>query len=130
MERAVVGAAVDIDQLSLSRTLEHVFVDEHRLEIRDAQFLAHLAPQGLLGRLAERHVPAYGRVPLAGLDVLPRRALLQIELACRVEDMQMHDGVQQLAAAVALAARGRARRPSLHVYYGEHLFLIIHVLEC
>ena len=81
--RTVVNGLMDIDQFTLTAAPEDVFPNELRLKSRDAQFLAHLALQGLFGCFPIVDVSAYGRIPLSWLDILPVWALLQIDFATR-----------------------------------------------
>lgn len=68
---------------------------------------------------------AYSSVPLAGLDVLPPGALLQIQFATAVEHMQVHHRMQQHRASVALAASSAAHNLPIFVHYGEYLGIIV-----
>ena len=113
------------DQFALALRLEHIMRQPLGAETRQAKLLAGLALQGRLHALAQVHMSAHGRVPLTGLDVLPRRALLQIQVAAAVEHVQVHHGMQQLAAAVALAARGGSHDIPVLVYHGKHFFLVV-----
>ena len=115
-DEPVVGAAEDIYQFTLPRALEDIFAKELGCEVRDAQFLPHLAQQRSAGRLAVIYVPSDGGVPLPGLDILPYGSFLQIDVTCRVEHVQVNDGVQQLAAVVAFAACGGAHNASVFVH--------------
>ena len=96
VDLSVVNGTEDIDQLPLPQTLEDVHPQSLGREDGDAEFLAHLSEEGFLGRLAVVDVSADGCVPLPWLDVFPFWALLQVELTCAVEHMQMHHGVQSL----------------------------------
>ena len=68
---------------------------------------------------------AYGRIPFAGLDILPVGTLLQIQLALGVKNMQVHHGMQQHTAAMALATGGGGKDVALLVHYGKHLLLVV-----
>lgn len=70
-------------------------------------------------------MPAYCRVPLARLNILPFRPLLQIHVALLVKYMQMYHWVQQLRPAVTLATRSPAYHRPRFIYHGENLLLII-----
>ena len=84
-----------IHQLTFTLTLEHIFSNELRLEIRDSQFFAYFTPQGFLGRLAIVQMTTYGRVPFTRLNILPRWSFLQIHVALCIEYVQMHHGMKQ-----------------------------------
>ncbi len=125
VDGGIVGGAVDIDQLGFALALKYILANELGCEVCDAQFFAHFAEECLPGCLAEVDVPADGCVPLAGLDVLPLRPLLQIYVATCVEDVQVDNGMQQVRAAVALAARCLSDYRSLSIDDGEQLLLIV-----
>lgn len=72
-------------------------------------------------------MPAHGRIPASRLDVLPRGTPLQVEFAARVENMQVHDRVQQHRAAVTLAARGPADDAPREVDHREKFFAVVAV---
>ena len=102
----VVDGLVDIDELALPEAVEDVLADGLWLEVGDAELFAHLALQGLFWGLAVVDMSAYGCIPLAGLNILPRRALLEIDFATRVEHMEMDDGMQQMGTIMANATGG------------------------
>ena len=58
---------------------------------------------------------ADGSVPPFGLYVLPQGTFLQVKVALSVENMQVHNRVQQHRAAVALPACGSADLPTRFV---------------
>ena len=101
--RTIVGGTVDIDELPLTAAVEDVLPYPYGLEIADTQLFAHLTDECLLWILAVIHVAAYAGVPLARLNVLPLRTLLQIYLALRIKHMQMNHRVQQPRTVVTLA---------------------------
>jgi hypothetical protein len=70
-------------------------------------------------------MPSYSRVPLARLDILPIRALLQIQFAFGIEQMQMDHRVQQSRTIMALAASCRAYGISVGIHYREYLLFIV-----
>ena len=72
-------------------------------------------------------MPAHGRIPPPGLDVLPKGTLLQVKLPARIEDVEVHHRVQQHRTAVALAARGPADDLSGGIDHGKDLFAVIAV---
>ena len=78
--------------------------------------------------LAKVHVTTHGRIPLTGLYVLPKGALLKVQTSIRVKHVEMHHGVQSLATIVALASGGLADYTAFLVDEGEG-FLVI-VLHC
>lgn len=123
--KSIVGGSVDIDQFALTTAVEDVLIYKLRLETGDAKFFADFAVQGLLWCLAKVYMATYSGVPLAWLDVFPLRALLQIELATRVEDMQVDDGVEQARATMALATSGRAYDTTRLVNDWEYLLVIV-----
>ena len=94
-------------QLALAAALKDIPVERAGTKCGQPDFLGRLAPQGFVGGFAEVHMPPYGRVPAPGLYVLPLRAALKVELALRVEDVEMHHGVETFRPVVALAPRGR-----------------------
>lgn len=96
-----------------------------RHEIRHADLLAHLAPQGNERLFPPIHMAAYGRIPPSGLDILPRRTFLQVKLPTGVEQMEVHHRMQQHRPAVALAPRGPADDTSGSIDHREQLFPII-----
>ena len=104
--RTVVNGLMDIDQFTLTAAGEDILPNELRLKSCDAQFLAHLALQGLFGCLPIVDVSAYGRIPLPWLDILPVWALLQIDFATRIKHMQMDYGMQQMGTIMANATGG------------------------
>ena len=67
-------------------------------------------------------------IPLARLYIFPLWPTLKIHFALGIEHMQMHDGVQQLRAAMTLAPCGRANYFSAFVYYREYFILVIHII--
>ena len=107
-------------QLPLAGTAEYVALQELGAEVGQADFLARLAAQGFLGRLAAVGMSAHSRVPLAGLDVLPVGTLLQVEFAGGIEHMEVYDRVQPESAAVAFAARGRTHLQPFVVDQRQH----------
>ena len=125
LDGGVVCGAVNIYQLAFALTLKHILAHELGREVGDAQLLAHFAEECFLGCLAVVDVSAHGRVPLAGLYVLSLRPLLQVHVPLRVEDVQMYHGMQQVGAAVALAARSLSDYRSLLIDNGEQLLLIV-----
>jgi hypothetical protein len=70
-------------------------------------------------------VSANRRVPLIGLDVLPLRAVLQIEFSLRVKYMKVYDGVKLVAPIVTFAARGAAYDISFLINEGEEFVLVV-----
>ena len=68
---------------------------------------------------------SYGGVPLAGLDGLPVRAALQVELSFGVEQMQVYYRVQYLSAVMSLAAKDAAKHVSILIDYGKKLVVVI-----
>ena len=116
-----------MDQFVFAFRAERIDRNRPGHEIRDAQLLAHLAPQGFGDRLAVVHMAAHGRVPPSGLNVLPGGAFLQIEFAARIENMEVHHRVQEHRPAVALAARGFADDVPRRVDHGKDLFAVIAV---
>ncbi len=102
---AVIDSLVDIDELTLTVTLEDIASEAFRLKVHHAEFFADLTCQSLGDILAESDMAAGGRIPATRLYVLPRRTLLQIKLAGTVEEVKMDDGVQRHGAAMGLAAR-------------------------
>ena len=68
----------------------------------DTQLFGHLTLQGVGYTLPQIHMPSAGGVPLAGLYVFPFGALLQIQVAPAVEDMQMDHRMQNLGAVVGV----------------------------
>ena len=64
-------------------------------------------------------------IPLAWLDVLPLRTLLQVEFALAVEHVQMHHRMQELAAAVAFTTSGCTCDVSVFINDGEEFFAVI-----
>jgi hypothetical protein len=70
-------------------------------------------------------VSAYRCVPLVGLDVLPLRAVLQIEFPLRVKYMKVYDGVKLVAPVVTFAARGATYDIAFLIYEGEEFVLVV-----
>ena len=68
---------------------------------------------------------AYRRVPLVGLDVLPLRAVLQLEFSLRVKYMKVHDGVKQMTSVVTFAARSATYDISFLINEGEKFVLVV-----
>ena len=64
-------------------------------------------------------------VPPSGLDVFPLGAFLQVEFSLGIEHMEVHNGMQQHAAAVAFLTGGVADNPAFGVYDGEELLPIV-----
>ena len=62
---------------------------------------------------------AYGCIPLAGLDVFPIGAFLEIDFSLAIEYMQVHHGMQEHRAIMALGACGLANDIAGWVYKGE-----------
>lgn len=102
----VVDDFVCIDKFVFAFGVELIHLHQFATLGIDAQFLACLSQECGVDVLAEVHVPAYGRVPLAGLYVLPHGALLQVEFAFLIEDMQVHHGMQKHGTVVAFGACG------------------------
>ena len=102
----VVDDFVGIDKFVFAFGVELIHLHQFATLGIDAQFLACLSQESGVDVLAEVHVPAYGRVPLAGLYVLPHGALLQVEFAFLIEDMQVHHGMQKHGTIVAFGACG------------------------
>ncbi len=114
-----------VHQFAFARRTEHVTPHLLGPEPLDAQLLAHLTAQRLFDRLAESRVPARRRVPASGLDVFPCRAFLQVELALRVENMQVHHRMQQHRPAVAPGPRRTPHRPPFGIDDGEKFLLVL-----
>ena len=74
------------------------------IELYDAQLLARFTPEGFFGRFAVVDVTAYGRVPLAWLNVFPLRPFLQVEGTLGIEHVQVDHRMKQHGASVTLAA--------------------------
>lgn len=108
-------------ELFFARALENVSVDEYRSEFFQSEFLAGFASQGVGQFLAVVDVSADCRIPFAGLYVFPLGAFLEEEASAAVEDMEVNNGVEQLAAAVAFAARGFADNGAVGVDYRKYL---------
>ena len=72
---------------------------------------------------------AHGGVPLSRLYVLVKAPFLQIEPALRVEHMQVHDGMEQEGARVALRAGGLADDRACFVNDGEVFHIILPALH-
>jgi hypothetical protein len=70
-------------------------------------------------------VSAYRRVPLVGLDVLPRRAVLQIKFSLRVKYMKVYDRVKLVASIVTFAACSATYDISFLIYEGEEFVLVV-----
>jgi hypothetical protein len=123
-----VHRTVYVNKFALSLRLEDVAQEKLWRERLDAQLLACFAVQRVTDILAIVHVAAYGRVPLAGLYILPQRTLLEIQTAIGIKDMEMHYGMEQFAAAMTLAACGLSNDVTSLVDEGEG-FLVV-VLHC
>ena len=95
-------------------------------EVLDAQFLAHLASQGIGHILAIVDVASAGSVPFARLNVLPFGTLLQVELAFAVDDVQVNHWVELLGAVVGLATKNAANHVAIVVDKGKQFFAVIH----
>ena len=115
-------------QFPFTLRLKDVAQQKLGYEVLDAQFFAHFATQCIGNFLAVIHVTTYGRIPLAGLNILPQGSLLKVEAPLGVKHMQMYHGMQRLAAVVALASGGLADYAAFLVDEGEE-FLVI-VLHC
>jgi len=70
-------------------------------------------------------VPAYRCVPLVGLNVLPRRAVLQIEFSLRVKYMKVYDRVKLVTPIVTFAARSATYDVAFLIYEGEEFVLVV-----
>jgi hypothetical protein len=70
-------------------------------------------------------VSAYRCVPLIGLDVLPRRAVLQIEFSLRVKYMKVYDRVKLVASIVTFAARSATYDISFLINEGQEFVLVV-----
>lgn len=123
----VAARAEDVHEFILALRAEIVDPDRLGLEGLQRQLLAGFAAQRLVDPLAPGDMPAHGRIPASGLDVLPRGTPLQVEFAARVENMQVHDRVQQHRAAVTLAARGPADDAPREVDHREKFFAVVAV---
>ena len=77
----IVNTAVYIHQFLLSLALEDVMSHGDRFEIGNAQLLPHLSMQGLLHTFSQVDMSTARRVPLVGLDILPSRTVLEIQVA-------------------------------------------------
>ena len=69
---------------------------------------------------------ATGSIPFAWLNVLPFGTLLQVKLAMRVEEMQMHNGVQQLAAVVGFASCDASKNLSVFIDERKQFVFVVH----
>ena len=92
----------------------------------DAELLTHLAHERVGHTLAVVDMPAGGSVPFPGLDVFPRRTLLEIETALTVEQVQVHHGMQNPGAVVCLATADAASHIAVFIDDREAFELIIH----
>ena len=94
-------------------------------KIRNTQFFTHFTLQSLLYAFSQIYVSAYGRIPFPRLYVFPFGTLLQIEFATRVEHMQMHHGMQQLAPIVALTARSGSYDIPFFIHHRKHFLIVV-----
>ena len=115
----VVDNPVGIDEFVLAVGVELIHLHQFATFGIDAQFLASLAKKGGGDVLAEVDMTSNGSIPLAGLYLLPHGALLQVEFALAVEHMQVHYGMQEHGAIVALGACGLANDIAGRVNEGE-----------
>ena len=92
-----------------------------RLEFLQTEFLAGLASQRILHVFAVIHMTAYGRVPFAGLNILPFRTALQIETHFAVEHVQMHHRMKQLRASMTFAPRGLSYHSARFIHHRKCL---------
>lgn len=60
----------------------------------EADFFADLADEGCGDILSPINVAANGCVPTVGLNVLPRRTMLEEKLALGVENVEVYDGMK------------------------------------
>ena len=65
---------------------------------------------------------AHRGIPHARLDVFVHGALLQIQLAGSIKDVQVYDGVQHEAAGVAIGPGGFANQVALFIDQREKFF--------
>ena len=94
---------------------------EERLERRlDAQLLADFTPRAGLERLARGEHTADRHVPVPGVDVLGRGALVDEELAAAIEDEDVRGPVRQ-APGTHLPARDDADELARIVHHVDQL---------
>ena len=116
---------MDEYKFAFASRFEDILFDAFGSEVGDAEFFLHLTLQGLFHILAQVNMTADCSIPLVGLDVFPRGALLEVEVALGVEDMEVDNGMEQFAAVVTFASCSGRDDISLFVNNREHLFVII-----
>ena len=127
VHRAVIDGAEHINELFLDLAFEHVMSHIHDIGHTDAQLLHDFTLKCLLHGLAVRYMPAHRGVPFSGLYGLPVGPALQIELAARVEKVQMNHRMQHFAAVMRLAAQYLAQHAAILVDYGKKFVIIIRI---
>lgn len=119
-----------VDEFALARTLEDVAGEELDVGVEsgnvDTDFLAYLAIEGGEKLFAVVDVATDGGVPTVGLNVLPSGSMLEIEMPCGVEEMEMDNGVERLVdAVVGNGASGLANDVAVAVDYGEKFLEVV-----
>ena len=110
---ALIRSAVYVHEFAVALRLEDIAQQEFGSKLPDAQFFVHLTQECIGNALPVVDMSAYRRIPFARLDILPQRALLQVESSLGIKHMQVHYRVQQLAAIVTLPARSASYHTSL-----------------
>ena len=77
-----------------------------REEIVEVQLLVGFAVEGLLDVFSIRDMPADGGVPAEREEVLVCAALLEVDVAAAVDDVEVDDRVQRLVRMVMHAVAG------------------------
>lgn len=88
-----------------------------RFAIHYSKFLAHLSFQCSGDILAIVDMAANCGIPLTGLYGFPLWAMLQIEMSCRIEQVQMHHRMQEFCTIVTLTTGGAANNLARLIYY-------------
>ena len=86
------------------------------------QLLRRFAVEGLLYVFPVRDMPAHGSVPPQRQQVLVRPALLKVDFAGAVDDMEVHYRMQELRASVAPGTGRLCSHKPAGLDYGQHLF--------
>ena len=112
-------------QFALTLALKDVARHKGGCELADTQLFGHLTLQGVGYTLPQIHMSTAGGVPLAGLYVFPFGALLQIQVAPAVEDMQMDHRMQNLGAVVGMTSGDGSKKLSAVVYNGKQFVTVV-----
>lgn len=128
MGRNICHQTEDMYQFSLALALENIACEHLRTgDVGDANLLSHFALQGCVDVFVPVDMSAYGSIPLVGLDILPCRAVLQIEFSAGIEDVEVDNGVQRFAvgAGMRLAACGVSHNTAFGVHHWKEFVCVI-----